>query len=230
MELIEGILERRSVRAYKSMPVPRETLREVLEIATHAPSATNSQPWEFIVVGDKVLDDLKNALEKHYQYLLKTDNRWPPGSDADFPGNPLTGIYKQRQIDVASDLWKLTGITREDKEKRIQWNIKILRAFDAPNLILVAMDEEVASGPLSMFNVGLVAQTIALSALKYGLGTCFLGAVVAYPNLVRKVLDIPESKKLVIAASIGYPDWDVPANKLRSSREPIDNIVTWRGI
>jgi hypothetical protein len=52
-----------------------------------------------------------------------------------------------------------------------------------------------------------------------------------HPTLgVRQIAGVPESKKLVIEIAIGYPDWDFPANKLQSTREPLDNIVTWRGV
>jgi nitroreductase len=53
---VESFLElaraRRSVRAYKPDPVPEGVVTELLEAARWAPSAINSQPWEFIVVTD----------------------------------------------------------------------------------------------------------------------------------------------------------------------------------
>jgi len=48
--------------------------------------------------------------------------------------------------------------------------------------------------------------------------------------VVRKVTGIPESQRIAICLSIGYPDWDFPANKLESSREPVENCTTWCGI
>ncbi|MBM4433479.1 MAG: nitroreductase, partial [Chloroflexi bacterium] len=39
----------------------------------------------------------------------------------------------------------------------------------------------------------------------------------------------PESKRIVIAIAIGYPDWDFPANKVESNREPLQNVTTWYG-
>lgn len=51
MELFEAIKERRSVYAYKSDPVSEETLMQVLEAGTLAPSHGNCQPWEFVLVG-----------------------------------------------------------------------------------------------------------------------------------------------------------------------------------
>ena len=52
METLEAIFERRSVRTYKSDPIPDDLLQQILESARQAPSAANRQPWHFVVVGD----------------------------------------------------------------------------------------------------------------------------------------------------------------------------------
>jgi nitroreductase len=52
MELLTVIQERRSVRKYKSKPVPEEMLTEILDAARLAPSWNNTQVWRFIVVKD----------------------------------------------------------------------------------------------------------------------------------------------------------------------------------
>jgi nitroreductase len=52
MEVFEAVQKRRSVRAYQPTPVPKEKLLRVLEAGRLAPSASNIQPWHFIVVTD----------------------------------------------------------------------------------------------------------------------------------------------------------------------------------
>ena len=54
---------RKSVRRYKSEPVPDEVLEKILEAARQAPSAGNSQPWEFVVVKDP--ENRKKGLQRH---------------------------------------------------------------------------------------------------------------------------------------------------------------------
>jgi hypothetical protein len=51
-----------------------------------------------------------------------------------------------------------------------------------------------------------------------------------YPDVIRKFAGIPDSKLIVIALTIGYPDWDFPANKIHSEREPVENIASWYGV
>lgn len=53
MEVLKVIKGRRSVRSFRSDPIPDEHLRTVLEAGIWAPSGGNAQPWEFIVVRDK---------------------------------------------------------------------------------------------------------------------------------------------------------------------------------
>jgi len=61
--IIETILSRRSIRNFTLEPVKDETLILLLQAAMSAPTACNSQPWEFIVVTRKeVLDQLREKL------------------------------------------------------------------------------------------------------------------------------------------------------------------------
>ncbi|MBN2208712.1 MAG: nitroreductase family protein [Candidatus Coatesbacteria bacterium] len=53
MDVFEAVKTRRSVRAYKKDPIPREVLLKVLEAARLAPSASNRQEWRFVVVTDR---------------------------------------------------------------------------------------------------------------------------------------------------------------------------------
>lgn len=52
MDVFQAIKTRRSVRKYKSDPIPEDKLNKILEAARLAPSARNSQSWKFIVVRD----------------------------------------------------------------------------------------------------------------------------------------------------------------------------------
>jgi nitroreductase len=222
MELIEAIKLRKSIRGYKPTPVPKETLAQILEIATRSPSALNTQPWKFTILGGKVLDELKEALQE--QFLAGVEMH------PDFPLSPLpSGIYRTRQVDLAKGLFQLLDIAREDKGKRTEWTARAFRFFDAPNAIIVSMDGEIDNFS-SIFSLGIISQTIALVAVNFGLGTCIEQNSALYPEVIRKITGIPESQIISVGMAIGYPDWDFPANKLQSAREPLSNIATWHGV
>lgn len=220
MNLVEAIRLRKSIRGFRPDPVPREVIREILEIATWSPSALNAQPWEIAVVTGKVLEDIKRGnIEMMASGVLP---------NLDVPMQPLEGVYRQRQVALAIQIFELMGIAREDKEKRTQWMERGFRFFDAPAAIILSADRSVDEAR-TQFDLGIFAQTICLAAVKYGLGTCIGVQGVMYPEVVRRCTGIPESKRITISIAIGYPDWDFPANKLQSKREPIEAITTWHG-
>jgi nitroreductase len=67
MDVKTAIQTRRSVRKYKGTPVPKELVLELLAAANLAPSATNRQPWEFVVVHRSYLDRLEDILEEAFR-------------------------------------------------------------------------------------------------------------------------------------------------------------------
>lgn len=58
---LELVKRRRSIRKFKTDPIPDETIEKIIEAARWAPSGFNLQPWEFVVVRDK---DLKDSIVK----------------------------------------------------------------------------------------------------------------------------------------------------------------------
>jgi nitroreductase len=66
MELMEAIYGRRSVRDYLSEPVPKETIKHLIDAAIQAPSAMNEQPWSFVIIEDQsLLDRMSEAAKIH---------------------------------------------------------------------------------------------------------------------------------------------------------------------
>ena len=220
MDILEAIQSRKSIRGFKPDPVPEEILREIIEIGTRAPSGLNTQPWEIAVVTGKVLDNISNG------NVEKLVSEAP--STREIPSKPYEGKYRQRQVELAIKLFEAMNITREDKEKRAEWQQKGYRFFDAPAAIILSVDKSLNELP-AQFNLGLITQTICLAALHFGLGTCIEYQGITYPEVVREFTDIPESKRISVGIAIGYPDWDFPANNTVSKREPVDEIVTWYG-
>ncbi len=53
MDLMEGLLSRRSIRKYADKPVEKNLVKKIIKAAQYAPSAHNTQPWEFLVIDDK---------------------------------------------------------------------------------------------------------------------------------------------------------------------------------
>jgi nitroreductase len=222
MDVVEAMRNRKSIRGFKPEPVSKEILGEVLEAACWAPSALNLQPWEFFVLTG---DALKQAGQENVERLRSGASLELEVAESGFPRD---SVFRKRQVELAKQLFQLMGIPREDQEKRAAWMELGFRYFDAPAAIIIVSDQSL-SGEGKLLDLGAVMQSICLVAWKHGLGTCIARQGVFYPDVLRKVAGIPESKKVVIAISIGYPDWDFPANAVQTDRERAEAITTWVG-
>lgn len=221
MKLTDAVRNRRSIRAFKPDPVPREMLEEILSAALWAPSWGNSQPWAFTVVGG---DTLKTILE---EMSKKTARSECPQPEIAFP-TQWTPAQKQRYKQVGISLFQALGIGREDKGKKEKYFKSMHNLFGAPGLIYACTNRPCS--PYNLLDVGAVLQTIALLAVDRGLGTCLLSKAVLYPDIIREHVAIPEDKAIVVGVAIGYPVEGHPANTFRSTRDSLEELVTWTDV
>ena len=68
---MQEIVNRRSIRSYRSDAVTEEQIEQILRAAMAAPSAGNQQPWEFIVVSDRALLTTITEVHPHSKMLLE---------------------------------------------------------------------------------------------------------------------------------------------------------------
>ncbi len=218
MNVKESVEMRRSIRAFKKESVSREILQEILQTALRAPSWGNTQPCLVTVVGGQVLQSMIRS------FLEKVSAGEPPGPEIEFPKDwpeALARRYKEN----GKKLFEVLGIGREDREKKDHHRLNMFRFFGAPQAVYLHVDKRL--GPYAILDTGLLAQNLALLAAEKGVGTCFLGVSVLYPDVVRRHTGIPDSDKIVIGMAIGYPDWEAPINRFQSEREPFENLVRW---
>ncbi len=218
MNIIEAIENRRSIRAFKTDPIPDEILKKIMKTASKSPSYTNTQPWEIAILRGKIKDELSRELYK----IASSDTPVTP----DIP-KPLVWPeeLERRSKEHGERRFKVLGIGRDDTEKRKNLRLLNFEFYGASAVLFIFMDKNL--GEWSIMDIGMFSQTIMLSALEYGLGSCPQAALTDYPHIVKKYLNIPESKKLVLGMSIGYPDNEALINTYRSIRVEMDEFVRW---
>ena len=219
MDILSGIRARKSIRAYKPESVPTDVLIELLRISTQAPSGVNSQPWEFYIVTGKVLDELKRRCVEQFRSGIKLH------PDIAVPEGGLTGVYKERQIQLAKQVFAIMGITKGDQKRLDEYYELMYSFYHAPAVIVIVVDKMLEGG-WPLIDIGVITQTIALAAQEFELGTCIMRAIIDYPEPVRELLNVPDTKKLIVGIAIGYPDWDHPLNTPQTERESLENILT----
>ena len=210
MEVKEVIFARRSIRDFKSDPVPKELIEEILKAGIWAPSNSNRQPWEFIVIAGKTLEELKKKLnekigkqEKSGRELPTWDDKYPP---------PPDGERRRKEL-----MQGLLEYAQKAGYKPAEFILKNFSFFDAPVVILVLMDKGYGIG--SLVSVGASIQNILLRAYDLGIGTCWMMIPLEYGSVFREMFQIPENKYLVSTIALGYPA-DSVINQFRSKRDP----------
>ena len=224
MDIIEVIEKRKSIRAFKPDPVPRDVLNKIAGMALRAPSWANTQPWELVIVSGARLEAIKKAFVTQRGSTAQPDFRGP---------EQVTGIYKTRFQNLATKMSEAARRGTRDKDPG-DWFLQGPRLYGAPAAIYILIDRSFyeQAGGLNVwpvFDCGLVAQNIMLLATHYGLGTIVQAQAVHYPNVLRQMLGIPTSKLVLVGIAIGYPDWNNPINQVRSERETMETLVKWYG-
>jgi nitroreductase len=218
MEVKTAVTARRSIRFFKSDPVPSRIVQEVVKQALWAPSWGNTQPWKLTVVGGQTLNRIREEYVRRASAGIGGNPDFPPQSTFN---EAQTVRYKG----LGKGLFQSLGIAREDKEKRAAYVLDMFRFFGAPVMIYLHFEKDFH--PYALMDGGLILQTIALLAEEQGLGTCILAVSVSYPDVVRQYTGIGADQTLVMGIGMGYPVADHPVNIFRSSRGPAEEFITW---
>jgi nitroreductase len=217
MKLNDAVLSRRSIRAFLAEPVPREKILKIIELARWAPSWGNIQPWEIIVADGEKIKLLAEA------FVAESKKGATPRPDIDMPVK-YPAIHKERYVSLGRALFTDMGIAREDKQARAEHYLNMYRFFGAPAVIYLTIDGGL-NEPYACLDIGSIGTTICYAAVQEELGTIYLAASMHYPDIAKKILKVPETKKIVIGIAIGTPHPEAPASLFRSQREPVEKIM-----
>ena len=219
MEVTEAIRNRKSTRAFIPKPVDNQTIKNILECARWAPSGVNSQPWQVAVVSGQNKHKLATALAQ-----CRADGE-PAKQDYEYYPTKVEEPYITRRRVCGKALYSALNFQRDDmKRRREQW-MKNYHSFGAPVALYFFIEGILETG--SWIDCGMFIQNVMLAARGHGLETCAQAALAEYPDVVRKHLQIPDSKKLICGMALGHADYEDASNQYRTEREPVENFTTW---
>lgn len=213
----EAIRSRRSVRAFLATPIPDETVARILDLAARAPSGSNIQPWQVIVLRGAPLAALTREL---HALSLAGD----PGAEeyAYYP-RQWREPYLARRRKVGWDLYGTLGIARGDTERMRRQHARNFLFFDAPVGLVFTIDRDMERG--SWLDYGMFLQNIMIAARGFGLDTCPQAAFNAYGAVIAARLAIPQTRMVVCGMALGYADAAAPENRFDTEREPLEGFV-----
>jgi nitroreductase len=218
MDVSAAVAQRRSIRRFTEQPVDTVLLKDILDKARAAPSGGNLQPWHATVVSGASLAKLKQEMRAALMA--------PPGSEQPeyriYPEN-LTDPWRARRGDNGEALYASLGIAREDRAGRFTQLARNFTFFGAPVGLFVHMPAFM--GPPQWADLGLWLQTIMLLLVEAGLGSCAQEAWSAYPQTVKRVVQIPEDHMLFCGLAIGWPDGEAEVNGFPNPRASLEQLV-----
>ena len=213
---------RRSIRGFKPDPVPRALIEEILALAMRSPSSLNTQPWNFTVVTGEPLDRIR-------QGNTERNLAGVPHSREFRLGEEYGGIHRERQIEIAKQLFGAMDIAREDKAKRHDWVLRGFRQFDAPVSIVITYDRVLLGSDIAPFDCGAVTTALVNAAWSRGLGCVINSQGIMQSPVVREHAGIPDDQVIQTCVAMGWPDDSFPANGVVSRRKPVSEAARFVG-
>lgn len=199
-QFIEFAGERRSIRKFQNMAVPQEILESLVQAATWAPSASNRQDWEFVVVSSPSIKmKMAETVRSRWRTLIEHC-----GSECTREAlEPYRGNFD----------WFATA------------PVLILVTSKRPESFLVdLLNEDLAVRVGGSYASAILAtQNLILAAHAAGLGTCCLTGPVAAEDALRDLLGIKRTRRLACLVALGYS----AEEPTPSPRKPIEEITRY---
>ncbi|VAW81984.1 hypothetical protein MNBD_GAMMA12-1983 [hydrothermal vent metagenome] len=199
---------RRSVRKFTDEKPSRELLVELIDYAITAPSASNNQPWRFLIIEDK---RTINSLAGHVQ--TSVDNIAENISEPFIESFKAYGDYFTRFTHAPILIIPLF------KEMKILSQLLNEDSVDNANVNVLEFNSGIVSTSLAIQNLLLYAHSKGLGA------SCMTGPLVA-ADKIRIALKIPTAWNISCFIAVGYPD-ETPEPKPRKSS---DSVIRWVSI
>jgi nitroreductase len=220
----QAITSRMSVRAFLPDAVPRETLMQVLNVASRAPSGVNTQPWKVYVLQGATRDALVSKVCAAHE-AVHADPALAAQYQEAYSYYPEKWIspYIDRRRENGWGLYGLLGIGKGDKDKMHMQHQRNYRLFDAPVGLMFTIDRVLGRG--SLLDYGMFLQSIMVSARGHGLHTCPQAAWNGFAKIILPHIGAGEEEMLVCGMALGYADPSALVNSYHTPREPASQFT-----
>lgn len=214
------LMQRFSTRAFRSQPVPRDVINDILRLAQRSPSWCNTQPWQ--------LDILSGAAAKRFQesYFTHVETA-PEAPDFMFP-TAYEGNYQQRRRSCGLQLYKSLGITVGDRQASARQTRENYRSFGAPHVAILTCPA--ALGCYAAVDCGVYLLAFLLAARAHGVDSLPQAALASHPDFVRGELNLSRDRKVLCGIAFGYADREAAINQFRTERATVEEVVRWHDL
>ena len=221
-----AITSRMATRAFTQQAVPRETLNDILRVASRAASGTNTQPWHVHVLQGESRQSLVDQVCAAHD-ALRANPALAAQYQEDYDYYPANWVspYLERRRENGLGLYGLLGIGKGDKEQMHRQHQRNYRFFDAPVGFMFTLDRVMGRG--SLVDYGMFMQSLMIAARARGLSTCPQVAWNGFANLIKAHLGVGADQFLVCGMALGYADTDALVNRYHTPRRGVDEFTHW---
>ncbi len=219
----EALKTRRSVRAFLPTPVARETVEELLALASRSPSGSNIQPWKVRVVAGEARQRLSAAITS----ALDRDGKKAHRREFNYYPVNWREPYLARRRQIGWGLYGLLGIAKGDFEATDRQHRRNYEFFGAPVGLIFTLDQDLELG--SWLDLGIFIGSLTVAARGRGLDTCPQAAFADFHAVIRRELEIPDSEVVICGMALGHADPDAAENRLVTERAAVGEFATLQG-
>lgn len=221
-----AITSRMSARAFTQQSVPRALLEHILQVASRAPSGTNTQPWKVYVLQGASRDSLvEKVCTMHDAIRANPELTAEYKEEYDYYPEKWVSPYIDRRRENGWSLYGLLGIGKADKDKMHAQQQRNFKFFDAPVGLMFTMDRVMGRG--SLVDMGMFLQNIMVAARGHGLHTCPQAAWNGFSKIIMPHIGAGADEMLVCGMSLGYADLSDKVNSFHTPRVPVAEFTTW---
>lgn len=221
-----AITSRMSARAFTQQAVSRETITELLQVASRAPSGTNTQPWKVYVLQGTPRDTLVDQVcAAHDAIRANPELVGNYREEYDYYPEKWVSPYIDRRRENGWGLYGLLGIGKGDKDKMHLQHQRNYRFFDAPVGLMFTLDRVMGRG--SLLDYGMFLQNIMVAARGHGLHTCPQAAWNGFAKIILPHIGAGTDEMLVCGMALGYADETDVVNTFHTPRVPVEEFTHW---
>ena len=224
---VDAAIESRfSARAFLPRPVPRPLIADILQVASRAPSGTNTQPWKVYVLQGASRDSLvAKVCAAHDAIYANPALAAEYREEYDYYPEKWVSPYIDRRRENGWSLYGLLGITKGDKDRMHAQHQRNFRLFDAPVGLMFTLDRVMGRG--SLVDYGMFLQNIMVAARARGLHTCPQAAWNGFARIILPHIGAGPDEMLVCGMALGYADETDRVNSFHTPRVPVEQFARW---
>ena len=226
MTVDEAITSRMAIRAFTQQAVSRQTIEDLLAVASRAPSGTNTQPWKVYVLQGASRDTLVDKVCAIHEAMRANPALVEEYQEPyDYYPAKWFSPYIERRRENGWGLYGLLGIGKADRDKMHLQTQRNFRFFDAPVGLIFTVDRGMGRGAL--LDYGTFLQNIMLAARGRGLHTCPQQAWNLFSKVILPHVGAGDNEMQVCGMALGYADETALVNSFHTPRVPVAEFTHW---